>query len=420
MALVIIKMDRRTFRPMVVGSVVLCLIAGWYAIKWNFANAITQHAENKEVTDLAISLAPGDPQSHYAAAVVYERTLDADDATRSLDEYEMAAALSPYNYLSWLALGKARERNDDAAGADQALARAADLAPAYADVQWAYGNSLIRSRKTDEGFLKICRAATERPEYAAQAVVTAMTMFDGDAEKVCSVMGRTPAMNAALARYLLSKKQYDLAVTAWAAVPADEMRTELKDAGNALLSGFAEAKQFRSAAHVARDIQDEDRPTIGSIFNDGFESPIKAADARLFDWQIGPGAEPQIAVSQEQTHGGTDSLFLRFNAMQAADMRPFSQTVALEPGRAYSIDGFYRAELKGAVAWDIADAADGKSLGKSQSVTGTTDWTTFHINFAVPAGHDGIIIRLTRDGCTSPVCPISGKVWFDDLSLGPQ
>ena len=37
--------------------------------------------------------------------------------------------------------------------------------------------------------------------------------------------------------------------------------------------------------------------------------------------------------------------------------------------------------------------------------------------FTPPAGSDGVIVRLVRDGCSSPVCPASGRVWFDDLSI---
>ena len=417
MALIIVKFERKLLRPMIAASAVLCLIGGWYFAKWNFTNAVSVRADTKDIADLAVALAPGDPQTHYAAAVVYEKTFDPDDLTRSLGEYETVAALSPNNYISWLALGKARERNGDAAGADGAFLRALELAPNYADVQWAYGNLLIRRGRTDEGLFKICTVAAVKPEYAGPAVVTAMMLLDGDVAKVCSVPGRTPAMNAALAAYELSNKRFDEAVAVWDIIPADEKRINFHDAGDAIAGRLVEARQFRLAAHVAKDIWDGDGPATGSVLNGGFESPIKLKDARLFDWQIGPGDEPQIGLNEEEKHSGGYSLFMKFNTMQAAEFRYFSQTVAVEPGKPYSLEGFYRAELKGALAWEIADAADGKSLAKGSSINGSTDWASFRVNFTVPADSDGVIIRLVRDGCTSTVCPITGKVWFDDFTL---
>ncbi len=417
MALIIIKFERRFLLPLIAASAILCLIAGWHFAKWNFANVISMHADTKDIADLAVSMAPGDPQTHYAAAVIYEKTFDNDDLTRSLKEYEIVAALSPNNYFSWLALGRARGQNGDTAGAGSAYLRALDLAPNYAVVQWAYGNALIRAGHIDEGFLQMGLAADAKSEYVNPSVVTAMTFFDGDAERTRKALGSTPAVNAGMAAFELSNKNYDKASTAWDMIPANEKRTNFRDLGETLISRFVVAKQFRLAARVAKDIWDGEGPSPEAVFNGGFESPIKLRDARLFDWQIGPGAEPQIGLNEEQKHSGGYSLFMKFNTMQSADFRSFSQMVAVEPGKSYSLDGFYRADLKGALVWEIADAGGGKSLAKSTSVNGSADWTEFRVNFMVPGDSDGIVIRLARDGCVTQICPISGKVWFDDLRL---
>lgn len=420
MALVIIKFERKFLRPMIAASVVLCLIGGWYFAKWNFANAVSMRADTREIADLGVEMAPGDPQTHFAAAVVYEKTFDPGDLTRSLNEYETVAALSPNNYISWLELGRARERNGDAPGAETAFLRALDLAPNYADVQWAYGNLLIRQGRHAEGLAQIRVAYVAKPEYVNPAAITAMTLFDGDAAKARDALGGTPDLNAALAALELSSKRYGEAVASWDLIPADEKLSKFKAAGETLSGRLADARQFRLASHIINTIWDGDGPVTGSILNGGFESQIKLNDARLFDWQISPGAEPQIGLNDEQKHGGGYSLFMKFNTMQAADFRSFSQTVAVEPGKAYSLEGFYRANLKGTIAWEIVDAAAGKSLAKSMAINGASDWTAFRINFTTPADVDGVIIRLIRDGCASPVCPISGKVWFDDFTLGRQ
>ena len=54
------------------------------------------------------------------------------------------------------------------------------------------------------------------------------------------------------------------------------------------------------------------------------------------------------------------------------------------------------------------------------TIDGSVDWTAFRITFTAPERSDGIVIRLARDRCTSQICPISGKVWFDDFELKRQ
>src|ERR1043165_831735 len=91
----------------------VCVLANFYIAKWGFANMISTRADTTEVADLAVSLGPSDPQTHYTAAVLYDKTFLAADQQRSISEYETALALSPHNYLLWLEYGKALSRNGD-------------------------------------------------------------------------------------------------------------------------------------------------------------------------------------------------------------------------------------------------------------------------------------------------------------------
>ena len=96
--------------------------------------------------------AANDPKAHLLAGVFYEKTFDVSDLDRSLAEYERAAALDPADYNLWLAVAEARDRIGDADGAGTAFSKALELAPNYADVQWAYGNFLLRQGRGDEAF----------------------------------------------------------------------------------------------------------------------------------------------------------------------------------------------------------------------------------------------------------------------------
>lgn len=417
MSLGVIRTDGGLARAALFAAGVLCLALAFVFAKWHFANAASSRVDLKELADLMVELGPSDPQTHFAAAVLREQTFEPADAARSLAAYESAASLAPNNYLVWVALARARSQNGDDAGAEAAFRRASELAPNYSDVQWAFGNWLIRSGRVDEGFALIKTAAVGRPEYMPPAAVTAMELFENDPARVRSTLGDSSSVNAALSAYFLSNKKFDEAVDAWGRIDAADRRGTYKQAGDALAAQLAAAFRYRLAASVMAGMSDDGTPIPGSIYNGGFESGIKLRDQRLFDWQIGSATEPQIGLNETQKRTGGFSLFLIFNTMQAADMRQIAQTVAVESGTVYVFEGYYRSELKGAVAWEIVNAADGKPLARTAAIASAADWTQFRAEFTVPPTSDGVTVRLVRDGCTSSVCPISGKLWLDDLSI---
>ncbi len=421
MSIQLVKIRVPYLRVAIAAAGVVCICFVWFVAKWNFANAISSRTDQKDVAEIALSLAPDDPQTHFAVAVIFQNTFEVSDISRSLAEYELATALSPANYICWLELGHARERTGDSIGALAALKKALELAPNYADVQWSYGNALLRSGNSDAAFEQISKATAGKPSLANAAIVAAMTAFGGDAEKVRRSFGDSPAFGAAMASYFAGQDKTAEAAAAWRSIPEAERRTNFKETGSLLVSKFLSAKQFRLAVEVKNDLSDA-QLSPGSMFDGGFETGVKMRDAGAFEWLIAPGAEPQIALSTAQKHSGNNSLILVFNTMQAADFRAISQTVAVEPRASYAFEAFARAELKAAstLRWEIVDAADGKVIGRTEAVAANGDWSRLSAQFIVPATSDGVIVRLVRSDCISAVCPIGGRVWFDDLSIRRQ
>ena len=335
MSLKIIKFEARVDRIVLIAAALICVATAWFFIKWNFANAVSsrldiKRPEFKPVADWLVQLAPGDPQTHLTAARIYQKTFDSGDLDRSLNEYETAAALSPYNYFNWIDLGKARSLNGDTDGAQAAYAKALQLAPNYAAVQWIYGNSLIRQGKTDEGFTLIAKAAAANSDYSQPAVTTALQIFDNDIGQVQRNLGDTDVTNAALASALASQMHFDEAYAAWSKLPDSNKSSKFKKLGENLIEKFAAARKFQLAANVASNISagESEKPVIGQVSNGGFEAGVKIKDANLFEWQIAEGAQPQIAQSGTDTHGGKLNLWMIFDTFEAGAFRTVSQTAS--------------------------------------------------------------------------------------------
>ncbi|MET0752616.1 MAG: tetratricopeptide repeat protein [Pyrinomonadaceae bacterium] len=419
-----VKLESPAKRAALLAAVLLCLAGAFFFAKWSFANTIAiqsgynaERAAPKDLAELAVYLAPNDPQTHYALAVVGEKSFVMEDFTKSVAEYEMATALSPNDFRLWLALGKARERSGDAAGAEKALRKALELAPNYSEAQWTLGNALLRQGKTEEAFDEIRKSVVGDTKYVAPAVSTAWQILDGDLAQIKQNLGDSAALNSALALFLSKQKRFDEALQIWNALPENDRKTTFKLTGEELYREMIAAKKYRAALQLQNQAGAAN-PAVGKITNGGFEEKINPTNPSVFEWQIAEAAQPRVGPNDAQKHGGALSLLLIFNSSDGKDFRNISQVVAVEPGRKYNFEAFYKSDLKASATlkWEIADA-DGKVLATTAAVSANADWTSLKADFTAPENMDAVIIRLARDGCKSAICPISGSIWFDDFSI---
>lgn len=416
-----IKIESLLYRIIIAVIGLICILSAYFFTKWSFANTISTRTEYREIADFTTNLAPSDPQTHYASAVLHEKSFLPEDFQKSLAEFEKAVALSPNDYLLWLALGKSRERNGDAEGAEKALRKAAELAPNYAQVQWTLGNILLRRGKTAEAFTEIRKAVVSDAKYTDSAVSTAWQSFDGDISQIKQAVGDSAQTKSALAVFLAKQKRFDEAFETWNSLPPDAKKIAFKTNSDELYKQFITAKKFRSALLVLSQISADEAQNlaVAKISNGDFESGIKSQNAEIFEWKINDGTQPQVGLNEQNKHGGSRSLWLIFNSPDGKGFRAVSQTVAVEAGKTYEFETFYKSELKAVstIRWEIIDASDDKILASTEAVSVNADWTKLTTKFSVSASTEAVTIRLARANCTSQICPISGKVWFDDFSL---
>lgn len=416
-----IKIDNFPKQIGLLAAALALAVAVVFVVKWCAANAIASHTIYREVAELAEDWAPADPQTHYTSAVLWERNFASEDVPKAVGEYERAAALSPNDYRVWLPLGQARERGGDRAGAEAALRKAKELAPNYAQIGWTLGNILLRENKPDEGFREMSRAAEGDRAFVAPTVGTAWQIFGGDLAQIKQALGDSPTVSAAFVGYLAREKRFDDAVQIWNSLPAEKRSTTFKTEGDALFEQMIAAGKYRAALQVAASSSDTaaEKFAAGEIFNGGFESDIKMSGATVFDWQIADGAQPVVGVDNRQKHGGERSLTMLFNSPTGRDFRGVAQIVAVESGAKYALEIFYKSELKTAatVYWEVAALPGGKVLAQTQPVAAASDWADMKIEFTAPQDAEAVILRLARDPCKSPLCPISGRIWFDDFSM---
>ncbi|HYE64506.1 MAG TPA: hypothetical protein VD966_02920, partial [Pyrinomonadaceae bacterium] len=99
-----------------------------------------------------------------------------------------------------------------------------------------------------------------------------------------------------------------------------------------------------------------------------------------------------------------------------------SQLVAVEAGTLYRLECYIRTEdLKSAATpvIEIVDSANGTALGVSAPFpVGKNDWQSVTVDFKTSATTEAVTVRTGRASCgADTVCPIFGKVWYDDFNL---
>ncbi len=416
-----IKIDSALLKIVLLVVLLIALGLLGIGIKWLLGNTISTQAVTKDVAELAVGFAPNDPKTHFALANVNERSFLPEDGPKSLAGFEKAASLSPYDYRLWLALGKSRERAGDVEGAEKDLKRALELAPNYAQVKWAFGNLLLRRGKTDEAFRMIRNAVDSDPKFASPAATTAWQIFDGDIEKITKTIGDSAKVKSSLALFLAKQERYADAYGVWESLPKTGLKSEFKVDSLQILQYFINGRKFRWALAVKSQISDHEsaKSKFEQVTNGGFEMNVRTEKPELFDWEIAPGQKPQINLTRDQKHGGLQSLIVNFNITNRDDFRPISQTVVIEGGKNYLLELFYKSDVdvKETVKWEVVDAFSPNVLATSEPLSPNANWEKLNLEFTALEESEGIIIRMTRAGCESMICPIAGKFWFDDISI---
>ncbi len=407
-------------RVLLVIPALLLLAGATVGFLWFFANAIAANAQQPDLVTDAVFISPADPLAHSQLATFKIRSFVPTDLPEALQQFELAAALSPNDYRYWFALARMRERSGDSEGAERAARRSLELAPNYAQVLWLSGNILLRRGQQAEAFEQMRRASELDAQFALHFVAAAaQTMPKDDFNALQQVVGNAVSVRSALVIYLIQNRQFEAATNVWQELP-DKKQHEI---GNDLAKELLAAKRYRLALsfYELTAAADTERPALGHFLNGGFENEMAASNANPFAWQIADGAQPQIAPFASTKHGGERSLIIYFNSVSQTDFRSVSQTVAVEGGTEYHFETFLKTEKlqSGApVYWEMIDAGDKRALAKTTAVpTGDNDWQKLSIDFKTAAMTEAVTFQLTKDACLPPSCLITGKIWFDDFTL---
>ena len=161
----------------------------------------------------------------------------------------------------------------------------------------------------------------------------------------------------------------------------------------------------------------QDLKKTGLVFDGGFESSSRDL---VFDWTFHKRKNVDARIISKRNSQADNALRIDF-AKTASPFSDVSQTLYLTPGN-YRLEGEVKTENlqneKG-LAWKILCLNEAKQfLGATARHRGTTDWSSFAVDFAVPP--DSCVMQrlvLVLDAKSALDQNISGRIWYDNLKI---
>ena len=398
----------------------------YYVVRWYIGNTLAEYFEptgnNLQVAEMAASLAPDDPLTHWRLAQVSLKNLPLDQQAQALGEFEKAVRLSPNDYRFWVALGTASEQAGDRARAEEALKRAVELAPSYAYPHWYLGNLLLRSGRYDEAFVELRRASEADAELQAQQFNLVWEVYKAEPEALKNALGENSTSRAKFALYLLGRQEFEAGLRMWDTLSPDEKQTN-KESGEAMVGNLLSSFRYHDAVRVWNDLVGDtnNRVEIGRVFDGGFDDASRYSP---FTWQVQPVPQVQIGIDPTRSHSGASSLRLIFNVRVNIENINVAQLVPVAPGTEYDVEFYVRSEkleTGGPTVVQIVDPTTSGVIVMSPGATiGDSDWNRVALSFKTGDKTEAVLIKIERPSCgtkEAPICPIFGSVWYDDFSF---
>lgn len=400
----------------------------YFVVRWYTGNTLAEYfnasGNDMRVAEMARSLAPDDPLTHWRMAQVTQKSLPLDQQAQAIAEYEKAVTLSPNDYRFWMSLGTASEQAGETAKAEQALRRAVELAPSYSYPHWYLGNLLLRNGRYDEAFAELRLASQADPELQPQQFNLIWEVYNSDTDALQKSVGESAKARAEFGLYLVGRQKYEDGLRLWDSLKSDEKRSN-RQTGEAIVNNLIAAFRYHDALRVWNDItvNEKYRAEVGRVFDGGFEDASSYGPEMVFGWQVKPVQGLQIGIA-DRSYGGANSLRLAFNVRTNIEDVNIVQLVPVAPNTEYDFE-FYVAtekiETGSPPLVQLVDPTTNGVLASSPAAAiGTSDWNRVALTFKTGDKTEALMIKVVRPSCGSkevPICPIFGSVWYDDFSL---
>jgi tetratricopeptide (TPR) repeat protein len=350
--------------------------------------------------------------------------------TGSLEEsvqlYESATRLSPYDAHFWSDLGAAYDWAGRTNDALNAFKRALQLFPNSPEINWRFANFAIRARKPSEALrsLQVVLAgdsALQRDVFRLAAGATR------DNRAILEIL---PPNASVYFNYLNFEMDAGSAVAAeqgWLRLLELKLPFELPQAFpylDALIQHREPDRLVAAWSALAGRFPAQIGPIVTSsnlVANGSFEHDILNGG---LDWRVVPVEGVVVSLDSRDAFDGARALRIEFNGKGNLDYGHVFQYVAVQPNTRYRFSGAIR--VKGVTTdsgprFQVFDAFDtGKLLQSTDSMVGTSGWSPQQLELNTKSDTHLLVVRVARAPSEKLDNQIGGTAWIDRVTLAPE
>lgn len=389
-------------------------------------NALAEHwAQSRNPDDWlrAARLEPGNANHWYRLGRYRQLDFEHSDLVLAISYYRRALAIDPRSAEYWMGLAGAHEASGDPERALHAFEAAKSAYPISAEVEWRYGNFLLRRGQQSAAFAEIRRGVATDHRLATLGISRCWRATRDIQEILDEAMPADGEVYLAMLDFLVGEHEGDAALAVWNRLLALHTSLELRRAFP-LLEELIQRERVAEALHVwqqALEAAGVVRPNSAGeslVWDGGFERDFSNGG---FGWRQKEVAGAAFEFDTESHHSGARSLRVSFDGTANLDFAHLTQLVPVEPRHRYRFAAFLRTEgisTDSGIRFAIFDPRRPSVLSHlTADLVGTHAWTPQEFEFIAGPETRLVEIVLRRLPSQKFDNKLKGTVWADDVSL---
>jgi tetratricopeptide (TPR) repeat protein len=400
--------------------VLLCYQAGklWVADRDTRSSTLRQ-------LERGTTLEPGNADAWDALGRFRQLDFENPDPSGALTDYQRAVKANPLSAHHWMNLAGAYEANGDTAQARDAFQAARAVYPLSAEVNWNYGNFLLRQDDTVQGYAEIQRAVRSDPKLLTLAISRTWRSSRDVNVLLDQVLPVDPDAYLLALDYFASTKQMDPALVVWERLVGTKKPIVLAKSFPFLDELIAEdrsadAYKVWSDALVMAGLNYSSPLRRSLIWNGDFAQEFVGGGLG-WRWHTPIGVDFSFDTVP-QTYGVRSAQFF-FGGGSNLELLEPAQFVAVEPNRSYRFHAYIRTEsisTEMGMSFSISDPNHPGAVNvRTENLTGSHTWTATDLNVTTSPKTHFLLVRLQRPASRMFDSKLSGTAWIADVSLIP-
>ncbi|HLV94282.1 MAG TPA: tetratricopeptide repeat protein [Candidatus Acidoferrales bacterium] len=413
-----------TRRLMLVAAVALSGLLIEQAVQIWRANALIGAQDANSITSGA-RVVPGDAEAWDRLGRFQQWNFADPDAAAAVRDYQKAVQELPISPYYWVDLAGAYEQVGNISSARNAFERAEAAYPTSAEVEWHYGNFLLRQGDVTEGLTQIQRSVRGDPLLIPLAISRVWLSTHDVHLLLDQVLPPEPGAYLSALDYFQSIHDPDSGLVVWNKLlslgqPFPLARTFLFQ-NELIREGRAddERKVWQQAV-AAAGFHDEHEPASSLIWDGQFKEPF-ANGGLGWHWNGPLGAS--IDFDSGRTSDDGRSVRLDFNGGNNTGLDAPYQYVPVEPSSSYQFRAYLktsRISTESGMRFSIIDPDhSGEVNVETENLTGTNLWTPANADINTAPDTHFLLVRLYRSPSRLFENKLSGTAWIGDVSLIP-